>query len=130
VIAFDTNLLIYAFECGPKRDRALELLNEETVLSVQVLNEYAHAVRRKYRREWRDLARDLEAIRDSVGGIVPVTDRANREALRLAHRYLLSFYDCVLLAVALENELQLLYSEDMQHGLVIDGTLRIVDPFR
>jgi predicted nucleic acid-binding protein len=130
VIALDTNIIIYAFESGPKRARAIELLNEETVLSVQALNEYAHSVRRKYRREWSDLAQDLEAIREAVGGIAPVTDGANREALRLVQRYRLSFFDSVLLAVALESGVQTLYSEDMQHGLVIDGTLRIVDPFR
>jgi len=130
VISLDTNILVYAFEAGPRRARAMALINEEALLSVQVLNEYANSIRRKYRRAWSDLADDLEAIRAAAGGIVPITDTANREALRLVQRYQLSFFDAVLLAVALENGIELLYSQDMQHDLVIDGTLRIVDPFR
>ena len=128
--ALDTNVVVYAFEHGSRRGRALELLDAEAIISVQVLNEYANAIRRKYAREWKDIADDLEAIRCAVARVDPVTDDANREALRLVERYRLAWFDAVLLAVALAGGARTIYSEDMQHGLLIDGTLRIVDPFR
>jgi len=34
-----------------------------------------------------------------------------------------------MLASALEQGCTVLYSEDMQHGQIIEGLLRIVDPF-
>ena len=130
MIALDTNILVYAFEAGPRRARCIELLGSEPIVSVQVLNEYANAVRRKYRRGWEEIAGDLEMIREAVARIDPITDEANRTALRLVSRYKLAWFDSVLLAVALSGGAQILYSEDMQHDLVIDGGLRIVDPFR
>jgi predicted nucleic acid-binding protein len=128
--ALDTNILVYAFENGPRRARSLELLGGEAVISVQVLNEYANAIRRKYGRDWKDISRDLDAIRGAVARVDPITDEANREALRLVARYRLAWFDAVLLAVALAGGVEALYSQDMQHGLLIDDRLRIVDPFR
>lgn len=34
-----------------------------------------------------------------------------------------------MVASALEQSCKVLYSEDMQHGQVVEGLLRIVDPF-
>lgn len=40
-----------------------------------------------------------------------------------------SFYDALMLAVALSGGARTIYSEDMQHGMTIDEALRVVDPF-
>ena len=98
-------------------------------LSVQVLNEYVSTARRKFRRDWEQIASDLELLRQTVDDIRPVDDDANREAVRIAGRYKISIYDAVLIAVALANGATTLYSEDMHHGLVIDGKLTIINPF-
>ncbi len=39
------------------------------------------------------------------------------------------FYDCLILASALHSGATVLFSEDLQHNQLIDGTLRIVNPF-
>ena len=62
--------------------------------------------------------------------MISLSAEHNHDALRIADRYLLSFYDSLMLAVALDGGARIIHSEDMQHGLVIDDTLRIVDPFR
>jgi len=49
--------------------------------------------------------------------------------LRLAERYTLSIYDGMIAAAAVVAGCDILYSEDMHHGLVIDGRVRIVNPF-
>jgi predicted nucleic acid-binding protein len=46
-----------------------------------------------------------------------------------AQRYGLGFYDALIVAAAQFDQCETLYSEDMQHGLVIDGTLTIINPF-
>jgi predicted nucleic acid-binding protein len=48
----------------------------------------------------------------------------------LAERYRLSLYDAMIAAAALLAGCATLWSEDMQHGMTLDGRLRVVDPFR
>jgi predicted nucleic acid-binding protein len=126
----DTNIAVYALSLDAKADLAAALLRKSAFLSVQVLNEYANVGLRKRRDPWDVIGADLAAIRDAVPRILPIDDDASRAAARISERYHLSFYDALMLAVALAGSARFLYSEDMQHDLVIDGTLRIVDPFR
>ena len=126
----DTNIAVYALSTDEKADRASAALRGSAFLSVQVLNEFASVGRRKRRESWDVIAADLADLREAVPRIISVDDDANRGALAIADRYGLSFYDSLMLAVALAGGARTLYSEDMQDGLVIDGALRIVDPFR
>jgi len=48
--------------------------------------------------------------------------------LDIKGRYRFSFYDSLIIAAALEANCQTLYSEDMQHGQIIE-TLTIQNPF-
>ena len=50
-------------------------------------------------------------------------------ALRIKAAHQLSFWDCAIVAAAHALGCRRLYSEDMAHGLAIDG-VRIVNPFR
>jgi predicted nucleic acid-binding protein len=47
----------------------------------------------------------------------------------LRQRYGLSFWDSLIVASALQAQVAVLYSEDLQHGQVFEGGLRIVNPF-
>ena len=40
-----------------------------------------------------------------------------------------SFYDALIVAAALETQCDVLFSEDMQHNLIVDNSLKIVNPF-
>jgi predicted nucleic acid-binding protein len=50
-------------------------------------------------------------------------------ALRLGERYHHSYFDSLILAAALECGCDMLASEDMQNGLVVESTLTIRNPF-
>jgi predicted nucleic acid-binding protein len=130
VVTLDTNIAVYALAATPKADAAARALRRCSFLSVQVLNEYANVGRRKRGDAWEVIADDLSALREAVPLILPIADSANREATRIAARYQLSFYDALMLAVALEGGARTIYSEDMHHDLLIEDRLRIVDPFR
>ncbi len=130
MVTADTNVAFYALTDGEKGSRAEEILASADFVSVQLLNEYAFACRRKLKRPWREIARDVELLRTWVGEIKPIDVTSSHDALRLAERYQLSFFDALMLAVALANGATVFYSEDMQHDLMIDGVLRVVDPFR
>ena len=47
----------------------------------------------------------------------------------LAERYGLSVYDAMIVATALIAGCTTLWSEDMQNGLLVEGQLRIMNPF-
>lgn len=49
--------------------------------------------------------------------------------LASAERHKLSVYDGMIVAAALPADCDILYSEDMHAGLLIDGRLTIVNPF-
>ena len=51
------------------------------------------------------------------------------KATDIAERYRYSFYDSQIIAAAMESDCTILYSEDMQNGHLIDGKIRIVNPF-
>ncbi|MDR0516641.1 MAG: PIN domain-containing protein [Fibromonadaceae bacterium] len=52
-----------------------------------------------------------------------------KKSLALNERYGYSYYDCLIIASALESNCKYLFSEDMQHGQIIENTLKIVNPF-
>ncbi len=130
MVTLDTNVAFYAFSEDAKAKIARDILVGADFISVQVLNEFASASYRKRGRSWSDVELDLATIRRHVPAISPLTSEALPEAVRLAKRYRILFYDALMLAVALAGGARTIYSEDMQHGLVIDDTLRIIDPFR
>ncbi len=47
----------------------------------------------------------------------------------LRSRYPFSFWDGLIVASALSADAEVLYSEDMQNGLLIENSLKIVNPF-
>jgi predicted nucleic acid-binding protein len=50
-------------------------------------------------------------------------------ASRLRKSFSFSYWDSLIVAAAINSNCVILYSEDMQHGLVIDGKLTILNPF-
>ena len=127
---FDTNVLLYLLSADTlKADRAESLLAAGGTVSVQVLNEFAAVALRKMAMTVTELREILEPVR-SVCRVEPVTEGTHDRALALAERYGFSFYDALLIAAALRAGCERLYSEDLQHGQVIDRQLRILNPFR
>ena len=129
MVTADTNIVFYALAQGDKTARAETALSAASFLSAQVLNEYAFASRRKWRRDWAEIGCDIALLRQWVPEILPIDAAANSEALRIAEQYQLAFFDALMIAVALINGATVLYSEDMQHGLIVDDKLTIIHPF-
>ena len=50
-------------------------------------------------------------------------------ALDVKARYGFSYYDCLIIASALQNDCTEVLSEDLQDGQIINGKLRIVNIF-
>ena len=127
---FDTNVLLYAASGDPaKADRAEELMGAGGMISVQVLSELTNVARRKMGMSWTETRAFLTMIRGLLP-VQPLTIDIHETGLALAERYGLSIYDAMIAASALHADCDTLWSEDMQDGIVLDGRLRIVNPFR
>ena len=126
---FDTNVLVYLTSGDPaKADRAEAMIAGGGGISVQNLNELANVARRKIGMSWQDTHAFLSLLRGLLN-VHPVSVETHETGLALAERYQLSIYDSMIAASALQAGCDTLWSEDMQHGMMIDGRLRIVNPF-
>jgi predicted nucleic acid-binding protein len=127
---FDTNILVYiASGDAAKADRAEAAVAAGGSISVQVLNELANVARRKMQMSWDETHAFLNLLRGLLT-VHPLTVEIHETGLRLAERYGLSIYDATVAASALHGNCNTLWSEDMQHGVVLDESLRILNPFR
>ena len=126
----DSNVLVYAFTEDPRTVTARALLARGCTISIQGLNEFTNVARRKLGKSWDEIHAALAVIRNLCPTIVPVDVAIHETGLRLAERHGFAFFDALMLAAALQAGSTTLWSEDMQHGMVIDGRLRIANPFR
>lgn len=132
----DSNILIYAHDtaAGNKHTEAISLLQSlwttrQGVLSVQVLQEVFVNVTRKIHKPLpAHIAREIiETYRLWV--YQPTGAETILHAIDLQTRLGFSFWDSLIVTSALEAECEWLYSEDLQHGQIIEQRLRIVNPF-
>lgn len=129
----DTNVLVYKLdrEAPGKRLRATELVNElfaagEAMLSTQVLQEFYNTATHKFGlppEGAADAARLYAKAR-----LIQVTNDIIFAAMTRHASAQFSFWDALIVEAALAGGAQLLYTEDMQDGLTVDG-LTIRNPF-
>jgi predicted nucleic acid-binding protein len=132
----DTNVLIYWVDDSARADTVEQLLAGESVISVQVLNEFANVLRKKRAMPLADI-RFLSNTLINSCEVYDLSVRTHQSALALMGRYRLSLYDANIVAAAGLSNCAVLYSEDMQDGLNIKlpepggaSALSIRNPFR
>lgn len=131
---FDTNVLIYAIDEEEPRKLAIaeqlveeHLVEGEGMVSVQVLREFYNASRRL--KSAVSDERAMEMVRYfSTFNILSEDFGMVIQAIRLSQEYMLSFWDALIIEAALKGGADRLFTEDLQHGQVIEG-LRIENPF-
>jgi predicted nucleic acid-binding protein len=132
----DTNIFVYAFDAtAPAKARKAARLVRDAVdtgkgiVSYQVVQEFFNVALRRFAQPMGvaeaeqyliTVFRPLLASHSSPALYV--------EALRIAGKHRLAWYDSIIVASALEGQCDMLYSEDFQHGREING-LRIENPF-
>ena len=131
-VALDSNLLIYA-ELEPEsekgtRSAALILrVARDGVIPAQVLGEYLRFVQRRAPAAFEDAMRQA-SIYQAAFLTPPTTDAVINKASALARAHRMQLWDCVVCAASLDARAQVLMTEDMQDGRMIDG-LRLINPF-
>lgn len=126
---FDTNVILYLLDDGTKAGIAEDLLLRGGLISVQVLNEALVNCRRKAGMSWEEAGSFLDGIRQ-LCTVLDLTAETHDIGRALGARYGFSVYDAMIVAAALLGGCTVLYSEDMQDGLLVEERLRIVNPFK
>lgn len=128
-VSFDSNVILYsAGSDDRKADIADALIERGGWISVQVLNEITNVLRKKSRLDWPQVNAFVELVAPLLSLIVLTRD-IHDVGRAVAERYKLQVYDGMVASAALSADCDTLYSEDMHHGLMIDGRLRVVNPF-
>jgi predicted nucleic acid-binding protein len=131
----DTNVLLYTFDAkAPEKARkAARLVRQavdsgEGIISYQVVQEFFSVALRRFAQPMSvaeaeqyfiTVLRPLLAIHSSP--------MLYLEALRIAEKHRMSWFDSLIVAAAIEGHCNRLYSEDFQDGQKING-LRIENP--
>jgi len=136
----DSNLFIYGLVQSQqaserwKSDAAQDLLagviaQANVVVSPQIINECHYVMTRKFKLE-DDRAYSLinEGIL-SIASLAPLSVSTYHQAFELRKAYHFSFWDSLAIASALQVGCKCFFSEDLQHQLVLQNQMTILNPF-
>ena len=130
----DTNLWLYAFIEGDdphKTDRAKSLIETQNVfyVSAQVINEVCVNVIKKAHFSEPQVQQLIESFYAKYM-VVELSKSLLLKASTLREQYAFSFWDSMIVSSALHANVSVLYSEDMQDGLVVENRMRIINPLK
>ena len=128
-----TNILVYSLLENEVRKHAQAVTLMESLtgnfifISTQVLSEldvtlYKHDVKEA------EIENKLRKLID-IYNILIINISTIKLCWKVRKKYSYSYWDSLIIASALESNCSLLYTEDMQNGQIIDGKLKIVNPF-
>ncbi len=92
------------------------------------MNEALANCRRKAGLSWEDTGVFLAGIQ-SLCSVEDLTVQTHQVGRALAEKYQLSVYDAMVVSAELISGCTTLRGEDMHDGLLIEGQLRVVNPF-
>ena len=132
----DTNIFVYSFDTSVPRkaQRARELIRDAVatrkgVISFQVVQEFFNVALRRFAHPM-NVAEAEQYLSTAFRPLLAIHSSQSlyAEALRLAARFQLSWYDSLIVAAAIEAQCKVLYSEDLQNGQRF-GDTQVQNPF-
>ena len=131
-IFLDTNIIIYCYSNSEKEkqtiSRKLFERYSELNISKQVINEMTNILFKKFKLSSFDIKNTIEQISNIVFTCDFNFD-TQIKAIELKDKYNLQYYDALIIATALENNCNIIFSEDMQHNQTVENKLTIINPF-
>lgn len=128
-IFLDSNICIYLTDViSAKKEKVSSLLISRPFISPQVVFECINVCRKKLK--YND--EESFAFAELLLSYCRVTNEGSlivENAMHLWRKHQLQPFDAKIVATAIEAGCHTLYSEDMQHGFVVNGSLTIINPF-
>jgi len=130
-VFYDSNIIVYALSNDNQTKRNISLAaikKHPPIISTQVLNECANVFLRKKGFSPKDTKKMVDLLA-KFSDVALISIETIHIALDVMERYHLSYYDSLIIASAIQSDCNIVYSEDMQDGLVVDDKLTIVNVF-
>jgi predicted nucleic acid-binding protein len=133
----DTNIFVYGLLSSEplKKQRALQLIetalgSHQGCISYQVMQEFANVSTRKFAQRFtaEQCSQFIDAAMQPLNRVASSAELLH-SALQLQSQTAYGFYDSLVIASALQAGCDTLYTEDLQHHQLINGSLRVVNPF-
>ena len=129
----DTNILFYSLDldAGEKHARAVDALAmlwsyHSGIISTQVISELILNIQKKLGLDSERIERVVEPY--LTWHVVVIDPHDPLEAVRTAAKNRISFWDAMIVAAAHEGHAKVIYTEDLNHGQIIEG-IQITSPF-
>lgn len=132
-MSVDSNVLFYALDAdAPEKQAIADSILERSlagllILTTQAIGEFLNVTRRKRPSTFGEAALRA-AVWNDLFPVVPTHPEHVLTGAQIAQRHKLQFWDAVMLATAAANGVDLLLSEDMQDGAILNG-VTILNPF-
>jgi len=127
----DTNLLIYYISNDESRKEVVKDLlvsNANIIISSQVIAEFVAVTVKKKILSFDNSVKYAKEFLDMFY-IDLIDNEAILLSFKIAKQYKYSIWDSLIVASALKNNCTILYTEDLQHGQIIEKKLKVIDPF-
>jgi predicted nucleic acid-binding protein len=131
-VFYDTNIFIYLYADNEPEKQTIckHIINTagECIVSTQILNEVNNVLIKRWKLPTTTVKNIQTDIR-RICEVIYINEKIIDDAVVLNERYGFSYYDCLMLASALDYKCDTMYTEDMNDGQIINGTLKIINPF-
>ena len=127
MVAIDTNILLYALDNDfPKKMQiSIALIdNNKPVICSQNISEFVNFLTKVKEYTKSKVCSLLKEVLESCV-LVNTEKNVLVHAIKLAERYQFQLFDAIIVEAGCDT----LYTEDMQHGLVVEKKLKIINPF-
>jgi predicted nucleic acid-binding protein len=126
----DSNVALYLIDdsASEKKEIAISLINRIGFVSAQVIFECFNVCIKKQKLD-RTIALKFVSSLLKSSYLQIENEAVVNTAFFIFEKYRLQVFDSKIVASALHAGCHTLYSEDMQHGLVVEKKMTIVNPF-
>lgn len=130
-IAIDTNVLLYAIDdfYPEKQSISIGIIAEKPYFCTQSVSEFINVCLRKWKLPKEHVAELLETYLEQAR-YIQVSEQMLLRSVGLMKRYDFQLFDAIIVSAALGSGCEVLYSEDMKDGQIIDNQLKITNPFK
>lgn len=131
-IFIDSNIIVYSNDKKdlPKQRKAIQtiktlMIQENGVISTQVLQEYAFVAIKKLKQPYNVVLRQLKLLESFE--IINQSPEQIRRAVEIMHSYKIGFWDACIISNAEQANCSTIFSEDLNTGQFYSGIL-VVNP--
>jgi predicted nucleic acid-binding protein len=127
----DSNAIVYLVDnrSKEKTKKAQYFLSPDFFISTQVVSENVNVCLKKLHLDKKttfDFARRIVNRFNTL----QITEATLLKSFEISIKYQLSSWDSIIIATAILNNYSIIYSEDMQDGLIVENSVTIINPFK